>query len=61
LSTLKQQIQNTKRTLKSLIDLQAAEAAFKKASPAKQRVIIAKDVIAQLKAKKLIARAGIYV
>jgi hypothetical protein len=35
-------------------------AAFKKASPAQKRVLIAKDVIAQVKAKRFIAQSGIW-
>lgn len=61
MSTLKQQIKAAQSTLKSLIALQASEAAFKKAKPAEKRVMIARDVLAQLRAKKLIARSGIYV
>jgi hypothetical protein len=35
-------------------------SAFDKASPARKRIIIAKDVIKQLELKKLIAKTGVY-
>lgn len=56
-----QQIKEAESKLKSLKALKESEAAFKRAPAAKKRVMIAKDVLLQLKLKKLIARSGVYV
>lgn len=50
-----------KTTARGLAKLTAASnRAFAKASPAKKRVMIAQDVLAALKARRLKARAGMY-
>lgn len=56
-----QQIKEAESKLKTLKALKESEAAFKRAPAAKKRVMIAKDVLLQLKLKKLIARSGVYV
>jgi hypothetical protein len=51
-----------KQTLQQRIAaIKARNKAFEKLSPAKKRVAIAKDVLAQLKTKKFIAQSGTYV
>jgi hypothetical protein len=51
---------NSKKEIKRIKDIQDLNKAFEKASPDEKRIIIAKDVIAQLKLKKFIAQTGVY-
>ena len=58
---IKKSIKQMELTLKAAKHQLAANEAFKKLPVAAKRVAIAKDVIADLRAKKLLARAGTYV
>lgn len=49
------------RALKAIQRTKQLNRAFEKASPAKKRVMIAEDVLAQLKAEKMSATGGTYV
>ena len=54
-------MKNTKTVEKINEALRKSNAAFKKATKAEKRVMIAKDVLAQIKAKRYIAESGTWV
>ncbi len=54
-------MKNTKTVEKINESLRKSNAAFKKATKAEKRVMIAKDVLAQIKAKRYIPESGTWV
>ena len=59
--SLKNTIKQLESDLKALKRSAKAEAAFKRMSKAQKRVAVAKDVIASIKAKQLVAKARTYI